>query len=210
MNNLILDCSCGMNVYVVKDDNVFSYEDKTQNKHSDEILKIIDSLLEEAKVSIHEIDNICVCVGPGSFTGVRVAVSIAKGLATGNKAKVFALSNFDIFETNENNYVLILDGFSNLVYARKCVNGEISDSCVEIEKLVKEINDKKFIVYHTTEKTQNLFKKYEINSIMSKNNIIFAFNEKINKQENIALNQIYPVYLRASQAEIEREKKKNG
>jgi len=210
MNNLILDCSYGMNVYVVKDDNVFSYEDKSQNKHSDEILKIIDSLLESAKISIHEIDNIGVCVGPGSFTGVRVAVSIAKGLATGSGARVFALSNFDIFETNENNYVLILDGFSNLVYARKCVNGEINDSCVEIEKLVKEINDKKFIVYHTTEKTQNLLEKYKIYSIISKNIIVSAFNQKINKHENVALNQIYPVYLRASQAEIEREKKKNG
>ena len=58
MNSLILDCSCGMNVYVVKNDEVFSFEDKTQNKHSDEILKIIDSLLSDAKISIHEINNI--------------------------------------------------------------------------------------------------------------------------------------------------------
>ena len=89
MNNLILDCSYGMNVYVVSDNNVFSYEDKVQNKHSDEILKIIDELLVKSCLNIKDIDNICVCVGPGSFTGVRVAVSIVKGLAIGCNAKVF-------------------------------------------------------------------------------------------------------------------------
>ena len=50
MNNLILDCSCGMNVYVVKDEQNFSFEDKTQNKHSDEILNVIDDLLKKAKI----------------------------------------------------------------------------------------------------------------------------------------------------------------
>ena len=50
MINLILDCSYGMNVFVVKDGEVFSFEDKTQNKHSDEILKVIDGLLKNANI----------------------------------------------------------------------------------------------------------------------------------------------------------------
>ncbi len=210
MNSLILDCSYGMNVYVVKDENVFEFGDKTQNKHSDEILKIIDDLLCKAKLSVSQIDNIGVCVGPGSFTGVRVAVSVVKGLAIGTNAKVFTLTNFDIFETGEKNHVLVLDGFSNLVYARKYVNGTKKDSCIEIEKLACELKNNNFEVYHTTEKTQNLLKKHEINSNFAKNDIISAFNEKITKCKNDELNQICPVYLRASQAEIEREKKKNG
>ena len=82
---------------------------KTQNKHSDEILKVIDELLLKAKLKINDIQNICVCVGPGSFTGVRVAMSIVKGLAIGVKAKVFACSNFDIFNCLEKDYYLVLD-----------------------------------------------------------------------------------------------------
>lgn len=209
MNNLILDCSCGMNVYVVKNDEVFSFEDKTQNKHSDEILNVIDNLFKDAKISVKDIENICVCVGPGSFTGVRVAVSIVKGLAIGSNAKVFVLNNFDIFETESKNYVLVLDGFSNLVYARKVVNDEIKDCCIEIERLVEEVEREKLSVFCTTEKTQNLLKRYELSSNFAKNNIISAFSKKIKRDDKIELNQIYPVYLRASQAEIEREKKKN-
>lgn len=209
MNNLILDCSCGMNVYVVKNDEVFSFEDKTQNKHSDEILNVIDNLFKDAKISVKDIENICVCVGPGSFTGVRVAVSIVKGLAIGSNAKVFVLTNFDIFETESKNYVLVLDGFSNLVYARKVVNDEVKDCCIEIERLVEEVEREKLSVFCTTEKTQNLLKRYELSSNFAKNNIISAFSKKIKRDDKIELNQIYPVYLRASQAEIEREKKKN-
>lgn len=209
MNNLILDCSCGMNVYVVKNDEVFSFEDKTQNKHSDEILNVIDNLFKDAKISVKDIENICVCVGPGSFTGVRVAVSIVKGLAIGSNAKVFVLTNFDIFETESKNYVLVLDGFSNLVYARKVVNDEIKDCCIEIERLVEEVERENLLVFCTTEKTQNLLKRYELSSNFAKNNIISAFSKKIKRDDKIELNQIYPVYLRASQAEIEREKKKN-
>ena len=207
MVNLILDCSYGMNVYVVKNDEFFSIEDKVQNKHSDEILKVIDELFVKANVTIKDVENICVCVGPGSFTGVRVAVSVVKGLAIGINAKVFTLTNFDIFEQDENCY-LVLDGFSNLIYLRTVKNGEVKDECIEIEKFVKFQNEDKMKIYYTTEKTQNLLNKYEINGYFAKNNIISAFNQKISNRQDVRLNQIYPVYLRASQAEIEREKKK--
>ena len=159
MINLVLDCSYGMNVYVINNGDVFSFENKIQNKHSDEILKVIDELLKKAKVSVKDIQNICVCVGPGSFTGVRVAVSVVKGLAIGINAKVFTLTNFDIFEQEKNCY-LVLDGFSNLIYLRTVKNGEIKDECVEIEKFAKLQNENKMKVYYTTEKTQNLLNKY--------------------------------------------------
>ena len=207
MNNLILDCSYGMNVYVVACGDVFSYEDKTQNKHSDEILKVIDELLGKANVNLSQIDNICVCVGPGSFTGVRVAVSVVKGLGIGLMTKVFTLTNFDIFEIKEKDYFLVLDGFSNLVYLRTVKSGVVRDCCIEIEKFAEISKNEKLVVYHTTEKTQKLLEKYEISSILSKNSIISAFNSKIDSNDSVELNQIYPVYLRASQAEIEREKK---
>lgn len=210
MVNLILDCSCGMSVFVVKDEEVFSFEDKTQNKHSDEILKVIDELLLKAKLKINDIQNICVCVGPGSFTGVRVAMSIVKGLAIGVKAKVFACSNFDIFNCLEKDYYLVLDGFSNLVYLRTVKDNEIKDECVEIEKFVERQKNDNLNVYHTTEKTQKLLEKFEIKSNFAQNDIISAFNNKIQNNNSVELNQIYPVYLRASQAEIEREKKKNN
>jgi tRNA A37 threonylcarbamoyladenosine modification protein TsaB len=70
-------------------------------------LKIVDSLLCEAGINVKELNNICVCVGPGSFTGVRVAVSVVKGLSIGSNAKVFVLTNFDVFDIKEKSYQAI-------------------------------------------------------------------------------------------------------
>ena len=210
MNNLILDCSCGMNIYLQKGEEIFLFEDKIQNKHSDEVLKNIDDLLNKASLKVSDIKNFCVCVGPGSFTGVRVAVSVVKGLAIGVCADVYALTNFDIFFDGIENSVLILDGFSNFVYVRKRQNGAVRDFCIEIDKIVNEIELENLKVYHTTEKMQNLLKKYGIDSEFVKSDIVSSFNKKIERSEKTELNMILPVYLRASQAEIEREKKKNG
>lgn len=208
MKNLILDCSCGMNIYIVNGEKVFSKIDCTQNKHTDELLNVVDELLKDAKLKINDIENICVCIGPGSFTGLRVAISVAKGLAIGIKAKVFVLTNFDIFGKLNDNSCLILDGFSNFVYARINKLNHNFDDCYDIENLVQKIKNEKLKVIVTTEKTQNMLKKYEISLFFAQNQIIFAFNEKINKNETTEINKIFPVYLRASQAEIEREKRK--
>lgn len=208
MKNLILDCSCGMNIYIVNGEKVFSKIDCTQNKHTDELLNVVDELLKDAKLKINDIENICVCVGPGSFTGLRVAISVAKGLAIGIKAKVFVLTNFDIFGKLNDNSCLVLDGFSSFVYARINKLKHNFDDCYDIEKLVQKIKNENLEVFVTTEKTQNLLKKFEIPSIFAQNQIIFAFNEKIKENKFIEINKIFPVYLRASQAEIERAKRK--
>lgn len=49
--------------------------------HSDNLLGMIDEALEEAQLSLGEIDGIVVGVGPGSFTGLRIGMATAKGLA---------------------------------------------------------------------------------------------------------------------------------
>ena len=100
MNKLILDCSAGMSVWLCKDDEVFFKVDENQKKHTDELLLTVDELLKNASISVADLDVIGVCVGPGSFTGVRVAISICKGLAVGAKTKFVQISNFDLYSQN--------------------------------------------------------------------------------------------------------------
>ena len=98
MKNLIIDCSSGMKVYLIDEDKEYVKIDENQKKHTDELLVVIDELLKSANLKIEDIENLCVCVGPGSFTGIRVAISICKGLAVDSKMKVFVASNFEIIE----------------------------------------------------------------------------------------------------------------
>ena len=54
-----------------------------QKQHSVVLNQTVEEVLLKAKVTIEEIDVFAVCVGVGSFTGIRVGVSVAKGLNFG-------------------------------------------------------------------------------------------------------------------------------
>ncbi len=64
------------------DDRIIGSEKTDLKKtHSETLLPMVDSLFKKCDMTMKEIDAIAVSVGPGSFTGLRIGVSAAKGLA---------------------------------------------------------------------------------------------------------------------------------
>lgn len=53
----------------------------SERHHSDFTMPMIESVLKNNNLTVHELDEILVVNGPGSFTGVRIGVTIAKTLA---------------------------------------------------------------------------------------------------------------------------------
>ena len=63
-------------------DRVLGFATETIGRgHAERLLPVIDAALDAAGVSLSGIDRIAVTVGPGSFTGIRVGLSAARGLA---------------------------------------------------------------------------------------------------------------------------------
>lgn len=69
---------------------------ETERSHSKKILPMCDNLLREANLSMRELDAIACTRGPGAFTGVRIGVGVAKGLAYGQDLPIYALSSLQV------------------------------------------------------------------------------------------------------------------
>jgi tRNA threonylcarbamoyladenosine biosynthesis protein TsaB len=63
--------------------------------HAEQILPLIDAVLGEANVRLTELDGIAAGVGPGTFTGVRISVAVAQGLAYGAGLQVVPITSLE-------------------------------------------------------------------------------------------------------------------
>jgi tRNA threonylcarbamoyladenosine biosynthesis protein TsaB len=63
--------------------------------HSSRLLPMAQELMHQAGISWGDLDGIAVCVGPGSFTGLRIACGVAQGLALGAQKKLLGISAFE-------------------------------------------------------------------------------------------------------------------
>ena len=69
---------------------------KSVRNQSKELLPKIDKLLQEQKIKPAKLKGVAVNIGPGSFTGLRVGVTVANGFGYGLKLPVAGISEFDV------------------------------------------------------------------------------------------------------------------
>ncbi|HTP11993.1 MAG TPA: tRNA (adenosine(37)-N6)-threonylcarbamoyltransferase complex dimerization subunit type 1 TsaB [Bacteroidota bacterium] len=63
--------------------------------HSEKLLTLISDVLKQAELSLQNIDAVAVSIGPGSFTGLRIGLSTAKGLCFSLDKPLVAVPTFD-------------------------------------------------------------------------------------------------------------------
>lgn len=68
--------------------------------HSENIMVMIDELFKLTNTTINDIDKIAVSIGPGSFTGIRIGVAVAKGLASATNCKIVGVNELDVIAGN--------------------------------------------------------------------------------------------------------------
>lgn len=97
MNILVIDTAteaCSVALEVQKDEQfetIHRFEICPQ-EHSKKLLPMVQEVLQAANTSLSEIDYLGVGVGPGSFTGVRIAMGMIQGLSFGTQLPIVKIS----------------------------------------------------------------------------------------------------------------------
>jgi len=72
---------------------VLAWRESDVDTHSDKLLPLVDTVLGEAGIALADVDEIAVGAGPGSFTGLRIGMATAKGLAFATDKPLRAISS---------------------------------------------------------------------------------------------------------------------
>jgi len=124
MNILALDtCTESCSAALLYQGQIFERVEMTQRGHSDLILGMMEALFKGAGTSIGVIDAVAFGRGPGSFTGVRVGVGVAQGIAFARNIPVIPVSTLaaiaqGTFDQSDDDYVAVaMDARMGEIYA---------------------------------------------------------------------------------------------
>jgi tRNA threonylcarbamoyladenosine biosynthesis protein TsaB len=88
-------------ISIMEDENTF-WEINAKKKyiHSEKIFSMIDSVFNLSDLNVRDLKSVAVSMGPGSFTGLRIGLSAAKGIALGAKLPIIPVQTFDAMAYN--------------------------------------------------------------------------------------------------------------
>lgn len=114
--------------------------------HAEVLMELIKACLDQSHISYQALSRIGVTIGPGSFTGVRVGMSVARGLGLSLNMPVLGISTLDACEAKAEKFqydgrlVTLLDAKRGELYCKISGASPFAASYAEISKAISKIN----------------------------------------------------------------------
>ena len=199
-----------------------------KKKHSSILVPAIRNLLKTMGLKMEEINGIAISIGPGSFTGLRIGLCVAKGLCYARSLPLLGITTLDAmaFPLKEIPYLIcpVLESKKDEIYDVLFRGGgsfhRVMDyKCEDIQSLLVRLAPLKEKIiflgdgikkYRDTIREKigknALFVDSQLNLPVA-TSIAFLGLDKLKKGEEDVISTITPFYLRKSEAEIVWEKK---
>lgn len=188
-----------LNVALYENDKVLlSYSEKLENNMTDKTLKYINKLFEESKRDISFLTKVIVVNGPGSFTGIRIGLTIAKIIAFSLNIPIITVSKLTSMALSSNHKykVPLISARRSAFFASIFKDQEVilKETYIKIDDLkdkLKDINDYVYISYD-----EENFDNIEKSKINFEKVIHYALNLEPTRVELVDAN-----YLKRTEAE---------
>ena len=104
MFRLVMDTAMDYSYMALLNDDEILFESYSlgKNNHSEKVLPELEKALLDNNLKLKEIDEVYTGIGPGSYTGVRIAVVVSKMIAAMNKIKLYKFSSLALLATSVN------------------------------------------------------------------------------------------------------------
>ncbi len=192
------------------EEKIIELNNEEEKTHSQKLMPMIEEAFQKTKLSLDDIKLIVCCLGPGSFTGVRIGIATAKAFADSKSIPVVGVNSLEALayslEKEGNICALIDTGHENAYVGYYKIKKDENGNLQTIQEDLTFLN-------LTDEKLKEIQKQYEIVSRQNSGLGITIAKIGYTKYKNGKSGDssiLSPVYLRKSQAELALEEKGKG
>lgn len=209
MISLFLDTSTkNITISIIKDfEQIYFFHEEIIEDLSVKILPLIDNALKECSLKINDIKKIYVTIGPGSFTGIRIGLTIMKVLAWSLNIEIIPLSSLELLASTKtttnyiipyidarrgNCFIAIYDNDLNIISNDQFVN------FLEFMNNIDKLKTYKIVTYDEIDNNNKIKPEIDVLKVINRHKNDSAVNP----------HTVNPNYLKLTEAE-ENLKKKN-
>lgn len=191
-------------ILLVEDSKVISKAEENNSKDlSAKIFSMIDQVFKNANMSPQDLNKIFVVNGPGSFTGIRIGVTIAKVMAWSLKIDLIPISSLEVLASSNISYDVsypLIDARRNFVFAGgyDCnLNLTMPNQYIHIDELLKKTCDNSNVIFIGYDSFENIHVEKPTPDYLK-----VIKKHEYDKVTNC--HSVNPVYLKLTEAEEKR------
>jgi len=201
-------------------DRLVKSEEVVEQSHGRIIFKKIDNLLQSSALDRNQIEAVVVSIGPGSFTGLRIGLAVAKGLAVGLSIPVVGVNLFELAAfryRNADEPIMVLTPFRRDEFVSLVINRGRFDldhaEVVRLEDILRMKGEHRLIgvgfdarVQFSQVGTLPALETVEFDGA----DLLYMGVGKFEEEPLPNISTLEPLYLGKSQAEIRFEQRQAG